>query len=548
MDSLDKVEEYLQYVEVKLHSAWSDLPDVRDALDRLWQDVSRYGPQLPKNVRVPGLGDFEVPAPPPPPPPPPAWSERAVGWVEKHPYGAAGAVVAVAAGGLIVGYGPAYARSLRAARRREETQERRQVVVVLGADTPYGQPLVQELNSKNFIVIASTSTAEAADALTRKYAGYVRGLVLDPSDPATVPVFLRSLSSTLTRRFPITAHGDPFARSNSQPYIQSVISLLTIPASPIHAPLEHVDIRGEYLQRLSAAQMVPLEIIQALLPLMRDGPPTRTKKSIVVCLPAIDARVGLPFSSVQGLIVSSTHRAVDILRREVRIAALTGKADAMGNIRVVTAEVGQFDVGALAEAEPSPAETYKTLEAWTPSEKLVYGPGFIGLSHPTTAAVRMRRKPSDVSALVERVVAAVTGGRYGPTVFGINIGLGYLLNWYRGDQFSVGAGSTTYRLASHLPTSLLDTLLNFPYYLIAVRNALLPAQPFVIPPTDVEELPLPAATAAGAHKQTTSENDESSGNERSETGSDADVESNNTGDASSVDHSWISLNTSHGDA
>ena len=54
--------------------------------------------------------------------------------------------------------------------------------VVLGADTPYGQPLVQELNSKNFIVIASTSTAEAADALTRKYAGYVRGLVLDPSD------------------------------------------------------------------------------------------------------------------------------------------------------------------------------------------------------------------------------------------------------------------------------------------------------------------------------------------------------------------------------
>ena len=128
MDSLDKVEEYLQYVEVKLHSAWSDLPDVRDALDRLWQDVSRYGPQLPKNVRVPGLGDFEVPAPPPPPPPPPAWSERAVGWVERHPYGAAGAVVAVAAGGLIVGYGPAYARSLRAARRREETQERRQVV------------------------------------------------------------------------------------------------------------------------------------------------------------------------------------------------------------------------------------------------------------------------------------------------------------------------------------------------------------------------------------------------------------------------------------
>ncbi|KAL1746311.1 hypothetical protein HDZ31DRAFT_34511 [Schizophyllum fasciatum] len=546
MASLDKVEEYLQYVEVKLHTAWSDLPDVRDALDRLWQDVSRYGPQLPKNVHLPGLGDFEVPAPPPPPPPPPAWSERAAGWVEQHPYQTAGAVVALAAGGLMAGYGPAYARSVRARRRKEETQERRQVVVVLGADTPYGQPLVQELNSKNFIVIASTATAEAADALTRKYAGYVRGLVLDPTDPETVPVFLRSLSSTLTRRFPITAHGDPFARSTSQPYIQSIISLLTIPSSPVHAPLEHVDIRGEYLQRLSASQMVPLEIIQALLPLMRDGPATRTKKSIVICLPAIDARVGLPFSSVQGLIVASTHRAVDILRREVRIAALTGKGDAMGNLRIVTAEVGQFDVGASAAGAPSPAEMYKALEAWTPSEKVVYGPGFIGLAHPTAAVTRMRRKPSEVGALVDRVVSVVTGGRYGPTVFGVNVGLGYVLNWLRGDQFSVGAGSTTYRLASHLPTSLLDTLLNFPYYLIAIRNALLPVQPYVIPPSNVQELPLPAAPAA--HKQSASENEESSGNERSETGSDADVESNNTGDASSVDHSWISLNTSHGDA
>ncbi|TRM58596.1 hypothetical protein BD626DRAFT_510776 [Schizophyllum amplum] len=537
MDKLYRVEEYLQYVEVKLHTAWNDLPDVRDAVDRLWQDVSRYGPQLPKNVHLPGLGDFEVPAPPPPPPPPPSWSERTIGWAERHPYQAAGTAAAVVCGGLMVGYGPAYVRSVKARRRLEATQERRQVVVVLGADTPYGLPLVQELNGKNFIVIASTSTAEAADALTRKYAGYVRGLVLDPTDPATVPVFLRSLSSTLTRRFPITAHGDPFARSTSHPYIQSVISLLTIPSSPVHAPLEHVDMRGEYLQHLSATQIVPLEIIQALLPLMRDGPPTKTKKSIVVCLPAIDARVGLPFSSVQGIIVSSTHRAVDILRREVRIAALTGKADTMGNIRVVTAEIGQFDVG-VRDAEPSAAETYKTLEAWTPSEKVVYGPGFIGLSHPSAAPVRMRRKSSDVSAFVGRVVSVVTGGRYGPVVFGFNIGLGYLVNWLRGDQFSVGAGG------EH---TILDTLLNLPYYLIAIRNALLPAQPFVIPPSNVEEMPLAPAPAT-VHRQVAS--DESSGNERSEAGSDADVESNNSGDASgaSVDHSWISLNTSHGDA
>jgi hypothetical protein len=55
------------------------------------------------------------------------------------------------------------------------------LLVVLGGDTPLGFPLIQDLERKGYIVVASVSTAAAVDALERKCHGYVRALVLDPS-------------------------------------------------------------------------------------------------------------------------------------------------------------------------------------------------------------------------------------------------------------------------------------------------------------------------------------------------------------------------------
>src|SRR5882762_3488646 len=140
------------------------------------------------------------------------------------------------------------------------------------------------------------------------------------SQAATVPIFLRSLASTLSRRFPINAPGDPHPSLAFQPYIQSIISLLTLPShfSLPPAPLEHVDLRSDYSRYLNATHVTPLQVIQALLPLLRANPArardaatnNKGKKNIVVCIPAVDARVGLPFAAPQAMSAAATLRGV----------------------------------------------------------------------------------------------------------------------------------------------------------------------------------------------------------------------------------------------
>lgn len=52
--------------------------------------------------------------------------------------------------------------------------------VVLGADSPLGQPLVLDLEKRGYIVIASVATPEAVESLEQQTRGYVKVLVLDP--------------------------------------------------------------------------------------------------------------------------------------------------------------------------------------------------------------------------------------------------------------------------------------------------------------------------------------------------------------------------------
>ena len=55
-------------------------------------------------------------------------------------------------------------------------------LVVLGGDTPYGLPVVQGLEKKGYIVIASVASADAVDVVEGQCKGYVKALVLDPSE------------------------------------------------------------------------------------------------------------------------------------------------------------------------------------------------------------------------------------------------------------------------------------------------------------------------------------------------------------------------------
>lgn len=112
-------------------SATPDLPNVREAVHRLWLDVSRFGPQsLPSlpDIHVPGLGAFEVP-PPPPPPPSKSWLENSADWVALHPWAVG---VGVAGASLLVGYSSMHrhARFKRVKAASGTAAERKQVIGV----------------------------------------------------------------------------------------------------------------------------------------------------------------------------------------------------------------------------------------------------------------------------------------------------------------------------------------------------------------------------------------------------------------------------------
>ena len=54
--------------------------------------------------------------------------------------------------------------------------------MVLGGDTPSGLPLISELEKNGYVVITSVSTPEHVDEIELQTHGYVRALVLDPTE------------------------------------------------------------------------------------------------------------------------------------------------------------------------------------------------------------------------------------------------------------------------------------------------------------------------------------------------------------------------------
>ena len=254
----------------------------------------------------------------------------------------------------------------------------------------------------------------------------------------------------MNRRFPLSATGDPHSNPSTQIYLHSIISLLTLPPShlsPPPGPLENLGMQDAYPAYLQATHFTPLQVIQGLLPLLRTSP-SRTrdaaaynvpKRSIVVCLPATDARVGLPFASAQAMSAAATLRGAEILRREIRLSSLTDSTHAMKHIKVVTVDVGSIGV---SSADKQTSVEHGMID-WTISEKAAYGSAFAsvleGQSH---------RKPSDVSQFVTTVVDIVGGTRTSPRhrFAHIDLVLGRIREFIHGDRVIVGAGGTFYLL------------------------------------------------------------------------------------------------------
>lgn len=89
-------------------------------------------------------------------------------------------------------------------------------------------------------------------------------------------------------------------------------------------------------------------------------------------------------------------------------------------------------------------------------------------------------------------------------------------------------------IASHLPSLILDGLLNLPAVLISIRNRLLPVQPF-LPPQNVAALtPKPPSLKPG----------EREGSEHDEATSEWEAESNTS---ETAENSWVRLHQEGGD-
>jgi hypothetical protein len=154
---------------------------------------------------------------------------------------------------------------------------------------------------------------------------------------------------------------------------------------------------------------------------------------------------------------AATLRGVEVMRREINAAATTDMSESMKNIKVVVVDVGAINADTSTHSLP-PHDVYKAMEDWTASEKLTYGPAFASISRETPSPplgyswrvfssifsdrfqYGIRRKPTQVSVFVDAIVGVVSSGRYGRSLFGIQLGLGRIGNWMRGRRFSVGAG------------------------------------------------------------------------------------------------------------
>ncbi|KAF8511118.1 hypothetical protein BU17DRAFT_97463 [Hysterangium stoloniferum] len=572
--TFEQIESYFASLEVYLSSSFAgvapDLPHVREIVNRIWADITRFGP--PSIPQLPGLGTFEIPPPPPPPTPvPPPWSDSLMDWMGKHKLIAVSAGVGVVGAGLLTGYSVARYRRYCARAKRKETKDRREVVVILGADHPAGTSLVLGLEAQGYIVIASVSTPEAVDVLEAKAKGYVRALVLDPSEPSTVSYFLRSLQGSLSLRFPTTSHGDPYVSStaspSSRPYIHSLISLLALFPAPVPTPLECLSLTDSYVPYFLRTHVTPLRVIQSLIPLFRRSSrfsgEAHTRKNIIVCVPAMAARVGVPFASEEAMSAAATVRAVEVLRRELKACA------AQSNEEIVAPKVVLIDVGVISVTRQSrtvwPELDVSTLtQSWTPSERSAYASALEASLEQTKATPRT---PAHVRVFVDAVVGVVSAGTKGRGYgYGYKSDLslggtgrfilgvwGRLRTWVRGERFSVGAGAKQYSLASYLPPRLLDFIIHLPHAIVSVRNALQPIEP---PPLHSSSLPpLPAQhpppvppqlieNASPTSAQPAQEKEKEVEVDSSDAASEPDIESVSASGASesaAMGDSWVSL-------
>jgi NAD(P)-dependent dehydrogenase (short-subunit alcohol dehydrogenase family) len=325
--------------------------------------------------------------------------------------------------------------------------------VLLGADHLFGLALARDLVSRGYVVIASVSRAELADELESHGAGFIRALVLNPTDPTTLNPFLRDMRATLGLRFPLGAAGDPYASPASHAHIVSLVSLLSLTTTDPQTvtegdetsfmPLSSMSLTKDYLPLLISSHVTPFGIIQGVLPHLRNTNKYLPKSHPSVVILQSVYTLGPGRNGADAIVTTANTTALDVFRRELREQGV---------------DVFELDVGKIDAAGVVPLGMKKREAA-----------------RRERFASQVGRTPSSFEVLAD-AVADVVGQRN-------------IIQWWRGSKRPVGAGgefiwvyarnililsicdlARTYALASRLPTRVLDSLLSLPRTLLAMRN------------------------------------------------------------------------------
>lgn len=265
-------------------------------------------------------------------------------------------------------------------------------------------------------MIASVPRVELADELESHGAGFIRALVLNPSDPTTLNPFLRDMRATLGLRFPLGTAGDPYASPATHAHIVSLVSLLSLSATDPQTmtdgdgtsfmPLSSMSLTKEYLPLLISSHVTPFGIIQGVLPHLRNTNKYLPKSNPSVVVLQSVYNLGPGRSGADAIVTTANTAALDVFRRELHEQG----------VDVFELDVGKVDTAGVVTLGMKKREAARR-EKWA---------GQVG------------RTPSSFEVLAD-AVADVVGERN-------------ILQWWRGSKRPVGAGGgfiQVYCLISH---------------------------------------------------------------------------------------------------
>lgn len=284
-------------------------------------------------------------------------------------------------------------------------------------------------------------------------------------EPASVNIFLKSITSARLMRFPLTASGDPYTLTHSACYLQSIISLAALFPPPAPCPVESVPLTDSYLPYLTRSHITPFHAVQGLLPQLRQeraslGPNIRG--SIIFCVPAIASQVGVPFTSQESMSTAATIRGAEILRRELQTIDAHNDSNHSPSPKVVIIDVGAVGYSSRVGSSKGPvsADDPQSLTiSWSESGKEAYAASFEASIEQSRLSPR---NPVHTSVFVNAVISVVSQGTRGK---GYGYGFredfrfatgnrlllkvwGRIHNWVRGDRFGIGSGGNVLSLLS----------------------------------------------------------------------------------------------------